>query len=79
MVIFGLLGFFGSFGAMYFYWGFAFGGIVTLIMGIIAVVGARSASTCLGYCFDNCGINRRRIRWVACASGRNTWSNNSTN
>ncbi len=45
MIVFGLLGFFGSFGAMFFYWGFTYGGIVTLIMGIIAVVGARSANT----------------------------------
>ncbi len=46
MVLFGLLGFIGSsFGAFYFHWGFAYGGIVTLIMGVIAIVGARSAST----------------------------------
>lgn len=45
MIVFGLLGFFGSFGAYYLHWGFTYGGIVTLIMGIIAVVGARSAST----------------------------------
>ena len=45
MVLFGLLGFVGSFGAMYFHWGFAYGGIVTLIMGVIAIVGAKSAGT----------------------------------
>ena len=45
MIVFGLLGFFGSFGDYYLHWGFAYGGIVTLIMGVIAIVGARSAST----------------------------------
>ncbi len=34
-----------SFGRFYFYWGFAYGGIVTLICGIIAIVGAKSANT----------------------------------
>ena len=43
MILFGLLGFVGSFGAIYFHWGFAYGGIITLIMGVIAVVGAKSA------------------------------------
>ncbi len=45
MVLFGLLGFVVSLGAFLFSWGFAYGGIVTLIMGIIAIIGARSAST----------------------------------
>jgi hypothetical protein len=47
MVLLGLLGFFGSFGRFYFGWGFgfAYGGIVTLIMGVIAIIGARNAST----------------------------------
>ncbi len=47
MVLLGLLSIFGSFGRFYFGWGFgfAYGGIVTLIMGVIAVIGARSAST----------------------------------
>jgi len=45
MIIFGLIGFFGSFGAYYLHWGFTYGGIVTLIMGIIAVIGAKSANT----------------------------------
>jgi len=44
MVLFGLLGFVGSFGAYYLHWDFAYGGIVTLVMGVIALVGARSAS-----------------------------------
>jgi hypothetical protein len=49
MVIFGLLSLLQiSFGGPYFYWtiisGFAYGGIVMLICGIIAVIGARSAS-----------------------------------
>jgi hypothetical protein len=45
MILFGLIGFFGSFGAYYLHWGFAYGEIVTLIMGIIAVIGAKSANT----------------------------------
>ncbi len=45
MVIFGLLSFLVNFGVFYFHWGFAYGGIVTLIMGIIAIVGAKSANT----------------------------------
>jgi hypothetical protein len=47
MVLLALLGFFGSFGRFYFGWGFgfAYGGIVTLIMGIIAIIGARNAGT----------------------------------
>jgi hypothetical protein len=45
MVLFGLLGFLVNFGGFYFHWGFAYGGIVTLIMGVIAIIGARSAST----------------------------------
>jgi hypothetical protein len=45
MVLFGLLGFFASFGVLYFYWGFSYGSIVTIIMGIIAVIGARSVNT----------------------------------
>jgi len=45
MVLFGLLGFLVNFGRFYFNWGFDYGGVVTLIMGIIAIIGARSAST----------------------------------
>ncbi len=45
MILFGLIGFFSSFGDFFFHWGFYYGGKVTLIMGIIAVIGARSAST----------------------------------
>jgi len=45
MVLFGLLGFFGSFGDNIFHWGFSYGSIVTIICGIIAIVGARSANT----------------------------------
>jgi hypothetical protein len=45
MVLFGLLGLIGDFGAFYFHWGFAYGGIVTLIMGIIAIIGSRSVNT----------------------------------
>jgi hypothetical protein len=45
MVIFGLLGLIGNFGGFYFHWGYSYGGIVTLIMGVIAIIGAKSAST----------------------------------
>jgi len=45
MILFGLIGFFATFGAYYFHWGYTYGGIVTLIMGIIAIVGAKSVST----------------------------------
>jgi hypothetical protein len=45
MILLGLLGFLVDFGGFIFHWGFAYGGIVTLVMGIIAVIGARSAST----------------------------------
>jgi hypothetical protein len=45
MVLFGLLGLIGDFGGFYFHWGYSYGGIVTLIMGVIAIIGARSAST----------------------------------
>ncbi len=45
MIVLGLIGFFGEFGAFIFHWGYSYGGIVTLIMGIIAVIGAKSANT----------------------------------
>ncbi len=45
MIVFGLIGFFGSFGDNILHWGFSYGGIVTIIMGIIAVIGARSVNT----------------------------------
>jgi hypothetical protein len=46
MVIFGLLGLIrSSFGPMVLYWGYAYGGIVTIICGVIALIGAKSAST----------------------------------
>ena len=45
MVLFGLVGFFGSFGDNILHWGFSYGGIVTLICGVIAIIGARSANT----------------------------------
>ncbi len=45
MIVFGLIGFFASFGAYIFHWGYSYGGIVTVIMGIIAVIGAKSANT----------------------------------
>ena len=45
MIIFGLVGLLVDFGAFIFHWGFAYGGIVTLVMGIIAVIGARSVNT----------------------------------
>jgi hypothetical protein len=47
MVIFGLLGLIGSsFGPReIFHWGYAYGGIVTIVCGVIAFIGAKSAST----------------------------------
>ncbi len=45
MIVFGLIGFFASVGAYIFHWGYSYGGIVTVIMGIIAVIGAKSANT----------------------------------
>jgi hypothetical protein len=45
MVLFGLLGFISSFGDFVFRWGHSYGSIVTLIMGIIAIIGARSVNT----------------------------------
>jgi hypothetical protein len=45
MILFGLIGFFGSFGAYYLHWGYTYGGIVTIVMGIIAVIGAKSVNT----------------------------------
>ena len=44
MVLFGLLSFLGSFGRFFFNWGFSYGGVVTLICGIMAIIGARSAN-----------------------------------
>jgi len=48
MILFGLLSLivssFESFGPVL-HWGFAYGGIVTMICGVIAVIGARSANT----------------------------------
>ncbi len=45
MIVLGLVGLFASFGAFIFHWGYSYGGIVTLIMGIIAVIGAKSVNT----------------------------------
>lgn len=45
MILFGLIGIFADFGAFIFHWGFAYGGIITLIMGVIAVIGARRVNT----------------------------------
>ena len=45
MVLFGLVGLLVDFGAFIFHWGFAYGGIVTLIMGIIAIIGSRNVNT----------------------------------
>lgn len=46
MVIFGLLGLIqSSFGPMILYWGYSYGGIVTIICGVIAIIGAKKAST----------------------------------
>src|SRR5512139_947299 len=45
MVLFGLLGFVRNLGDFYFGWGFAYGGLVTVICGIIAIIRARSVNT----------------------------------
>jgi hypothetical protein len=51
LVIFGLISFIGSsFGPSFLYWGwgfasFAYGGIVSIICGVIALIGAKSANT----------------------------------
>lgn len=51
LVIFGLISFIGSsFGPSVLYWGwgfasFAYGGIVSIICGVIALIGAKSANT----------------------------------
>ena len=45
MVLFGLLGLIVDLGNFIFHWGFAYGGIVTLVMGVIALVGSRSVKT----------------------------------
>lgn len=42
MVLFGLIGVLTAFGSFFFNWGFSYGGIVTLIMGIIAVIGSKN-------------------------------------
>ncbi len=45
MILFGLLGFFSSFGENILRWGFSYGSIVTLVCGVVAIIGARSANT----------------------------------
>ena len=45
MVLFGLVGFFGSFGDNILHWGFSYGGVITIVCGIIAIIGARSVNT----------------------------------
>jgi hypothetical protein len=45
MVLFGLLGLIRDFGGFIFHWGFAYGGIVTFGMGVIAIIGARGVNT----------------------------------
>ena len=47
MIILGLLGLLVDFGGFLFRWGFgfAYGSIITLVMGIIAVIGAKSVNT----------------------------------
>lgn len=42
MVLFGLLGLIADFGSFIFNWGYSYGGIVTLIMGVIAIIGSRN-------------------------------------
>lgn len=45
MILLGLLGVLVRFGAFIFSWGFAYSGVVTLVMGIIAIIGARKVNT----------------------------------
>ncbi len=45
LIVLGLIGFFGSVGAYYFHWGYSYSEIVAIIMGIIAIIGAKSANT----------------------------------
>ena len=45
MVIFGLLGLIGTSFGPFLYWGYAYGSIVTIICGVIAIIGAKSANT----------------------------------
>jgi hypothetical protein len=48
LVVFGLLSFIGySFGGPFPYWGwaFAYGSIVSIVCGVIAIIGAKSAAT----------------------------------
>jgi hypothetical protein len=46
MIILGLLGLAdSSIRGLHFYWEYAYGGIVTLICGVIAIIGAKSANT----------------------------------
>jgi hypothetical protein len=45
MVLLGLISFFGIFRVFFFHWDFSYGAIVTIVMGIIAIIGSRSAST----------------------------------
>ena len=75
MVLLGLLGFLVSFGGFFFRWGFfAYGGIVTIIMGVIAIIGARSASTLVwAIVFDNCRTHWRRIGRISGSSRWNIW------
>ena len=42
MVLFGLLGLIADFGSFIYHWGFSYGGIVTLVMGVIAIIGSRT-------------------------------------
>jgi hypothetical protein len=52
MVILGLLGLLqSSFGRFYFSWGFAYGGIVTLICGVIAIMEQKAPVLLFGRSF----------------------------
>lgn len=43
--MFGALSYLVSFGENIFRWGYSYGGIVSLVMGIIAIIGSRSVNT----------------------------------
>jgi hypothetical protein len=47
MILLGLLGLIVDFGGFFFRWGFgfAYGSVITLVMGIIAIIGSRSVNT----------------------------------
>jgi hypothetical protein len=45
MIVLGFLAFAGHSMGFYFHWGFSYGGIITLICGVLAIFGARNVNT----------------------------------